>query len=68
MDGDGETTVNAASVRMSYVDIKETEEITNVDGVQLDATPRGEIYDLTGRRISSPSKGMYIVNGKKFIK
>lgn len=26
-----------------------------------------EIYDLQGRRVKSPKKGIYIVNGKKFI-
>lgn len=25
------------------------------------------IYDLTGRRVKSPVKGIYIVNGKKMI-
>jgi hypothetical protein len=25
------------------------------------------IYDLTGRKISKPAKGLYIMNGQKFI-
>jgi hypothetical protein len=25
------------------------------------------IYDLQGRRVSNPTKGLYIVNGKKVI-
>ena len=28
----------------------------------------GEVYDLQGRRVSQPTKGLYIVNGKKYIK
>lgn len=28
----------------------------------------GEVYDLQGRRVSQPAKGLYIVNGKKYIK
>ena len=27
----------------------------------------GQIYDLTGRMISKPAKGIYILNGKKYI-
>jgi len=27
----------------------------------------GEIYDLSGRRVKSPSNGLYIVNGKKVV-
>ena len=26
------------------------------------------VYDLQGRRVSQPAKGLYIVNGKKYIK
>ena len=28
---------------------------------------QGETYDLSGRRVSTPSKGMYIQNGKKVL-
>ena len=27
--------------------------------------PKGEVYDLMGRRVQHPAKGMYIQNGKK---
>ena len=26
-----------------------------------------EVYDLSGRRVVQPTKGLYIVNGKKVI-
>ena len=28
---------------------------------------RGEVYDLNGRRVLQPAKGVYIINGKKVI-
>nr|ACA61137.1 cellulase [uncultured microorganism] len=28
----------------------------------------GDIYDLSGRRVQNPQKGIYIKNGKKFVK
>ena len=31
------------------------------------ADVRGEVYDLQGRKVAKPAKGMYIVNGKKVI-
>ena len=27
----------------------------------------GEIFDLTGRKVTTPEKGIYIVNGKKVL-
>lgn len=68
LDGEGDINVSLSSVRMSYLENEEEENITALDGIKLNTTPRGDIYDLTGRRITSPSKGIYIVNGKKFIK
>ncbi len=42
----------------------ETTGITNVEG----AVKNGETYyDLSGRRVAQPKKGLYIANGKKYI-
>ena len=38
------------------------EEVTTTDKCCNDA-----IYDLMGRKISNPGKGVYIVNGKKYL-
>jgi hypothetical protein len=27
----------------------------------------GEVYDLQGRKVANPTKGLYIVDGKKVI-
>ena len=44
---------------------------TGIDKVVIvpkDGVPKdGKIYDLQGRRVSRPGKGIYIVNGKKMI-
>ena len=39
--------------------------INDVRGQKEDV--RGEYYDLQGRRVSHPTKGLYIVNGKKVV-
>lgn len=36
-----------------------------VEPVELDSN--APIYDLTGRRVSNPTKGIYLQNGKKFV-
>ena len=36
-----------------------------VGTVELD--PNAPIYDLTGRQVSNPTKGIYLQNGKKFV-
>ncbi|MBQ5909770.1 MAG: hypothetical protein IIW85_05525 [Bacteroidaceae bacterium] len=34
----------------------------------LDAeVERGEIYDMNGRRVQQPAKGVYVINGKKVM-
>ena len=50
--------------------------VTGIEAVELSDELQqdmniGEIYDLSGRRITSPNKlkhGIYIINGQKFIK
>ncbi len=45
---------------------KETIE-TGIDAVTVKAEGKKEVFDLTGRRVAAPVKGLYIVNGKKVM-
>ena len=40
-----------------------TTNIANMENAETDAA----VYDLTGRRVDAPAKGIYIVNGKKVL-
>ena len=40
---------------------------TEIEHSTLNPQPSTEIYDLTGRRVENPTKGMYIVNSKKVV-
>jgi len=40
---------------------------TAIQSVVRAAAPDGAIYNLSGQRVSSPRKGIYIQNGKKYI-
>lgn len=59
---------NSSSQVMQYTfNFDQTTAISNL--IQESTTPKGEVYDLSGRRVASPVKGgIYIQNGKKFVK
>ena len=46
----------------------EVEEPTGVDSVNMNDNGNGVVYDLQGRRVAQPAKGLYIKNGRKFVK
>ena len=44
-------------------------EATGVEGVEVETSADNVYYDLSGRRVANPVKGIYVVNGKKvFVK
>ncbi|MBO7280004.1 MAG: hypothetical protein J6V00_02450, partial [Bacteroidaceae bacterium] len=46
------------------VRIRHIDDITNVE--EIEAVAEDNIYyDLSGRRVENPTKGIYILNGKK---
>lgn len=38
---------------------------SGISGVTTDAAAAGRVYDLQGRRVALPRRGLYIINGKK---
>ena len=43
-------------------------EATAITDVAAESAAESTVYDLQGRRVSEPQKGLYIVNGKKIVK
>ena len=44
------------------------DDLTGINSVKSDATlNNGAVYNLRGQRVAQPTKGLYIVNGKKVI-
>ena len=42
---------------------------TAIEGIESRATMNGQFYNMAGQRVNVPTRGIYIVNGKKvFIK
>ena len=50
----------------NFIDF-EDEETTGITVTKVETTNIAEYYDLQGRRITQPTKGLYIVNGKKVV-
>jgi hypothetical protein len=42
-------------------------DVTGIKTIESDSTRSGRIYDLSGREVEHPVKGIYIRNGKKFV-
>lgn len=59
-------TTEASSVAQVRVRTRNGEE-TIIDAVEIDGLTPDVYYDLNGRRVAHPEKGIYIVNGKKRI-
>lgn len=59
------TTANAHEYCGFFVD--ETGEATAIESIDDFKANVGPFYDLQGRRVDNPTKGIYIVNGKKVI-
>lgn len=56
--------VGGNALRMVFDDVT-----TGIEGIEVNDGGKTAIYDLSGRRVSRMTKGLYIVNGKKvFIK
>lgn len=65
----GSNVANARSIRMQVMDEDgNVEETADMDNAQfsMDETPAA-IYDLQGRRVENPTRGIYVVNGKKMM-
>ena len=61
-DNASNTAASAPVLRIRYAG-----ETTEIEGSELKAQGSQLIFDLQGRRVENPTKGIYIVNGKKVI-
>lgn len=58
-----EIPVNSRPLKLSFTD----EEISGINTAQNEMNSRSDFYDLQGRKVKSPVKGLYVVNGKIVI-
>ena len=64
----GAPAAEARSIRMRFVgENNNDDDATGIENAEIKDEKSGMIYDLQGRRVEKPTKGMYIVNGKKVV-
>ena len=57
-----------AEMEADRVPLSNEKSTTGIDGIVADGADENVIfYDLNGRRVAKPQKGIYIANGKKVL-
>ncbi|MBQ2128110.1 MAG: hypothetical protein II429_03175, partial [Prevotella sp.] len=70
LEGDTATpvyTLRAANERGGFGEPKEVTVADGINRLNIDQNGDVKIYDLNGRRIMTPTTGVYIINGKKVV-
>ncbi len=60
------TVPGTAEAKAFYLDFDDTTGIDSMNGA-IEGLLEGEVYDLGGRLVKNPTRGIYIVNGKKVL-
>ena len=47
---------------------KTAEHTTGISTISMSSATSPRIFDLQGREVKTPQKGIYIINGKKVVK
>ena len=50
-----------------FIGFEPGETTSIADNNRVTTTNNGEVYNLNGQRVAQPTKGLYIVNGKKYV-
>jgi hypothetical protein len=58
--------VGAADAR-TFIGFDDEGTTTAIDRIAAEKMVNGEVYNLQGQRVAQPTKGLYIVNGKKVV-
>ena len=59
--------VSPQALQTIRISVQGEDELTAIEAPIVNGQKSTEIYDLQGRRVTNPKKGMYIVNGKKVM-
>ena len=51
----------------AFIFVEDEPEATDINEVDVEETLNGTFYDLSGREVTNPTPGIYIVNGKKVV-
>ena len=57
---------DGSSIYAKAIQMRVVGDVTSIEGMET-SDQKSVIYDLQGRRVENPAKGIYIINGKKVI-
>ncbi len=57
----------AAGARLQFIEIDWNGDATAIEGVKAQYGEDDVIYNLRGQRVTNPTRGVYIINGKKVV-
>ena len=63
---DNDVPVQVSALKSIGINV-DGDETSSISPVQSTIDESHVVYDLQGRRVDTPSKGVYIVNGKKVV-
>ena len=63
----GVAAAEARSIRMRIIGENGEDDTTEIEHSEFNTQNSAIIYDLQGRRVENPTKGIYIVNGKRVV-
>ena len=59
--------ISGESAGVKFIGFGDGNDATAIKGVETPAVENGVYYNLAGQRVQAPTKGIYIVNGKKVL-
>lgn len=62
-----ENSINAGNWQIKNLVVKAPVVPTAIEGVDTENNVTSKVFDLQGREIKNPAKGIYIINGKKVV-
>ncbi len=65
--GEYTITKGGSQLHIFYIGLDKDAVTTGINGVTLQTTGNNVYYNLAGQRVSAPTKGVYILNGKKVL-
>ena len=58
---------SASGTRLRFLGLAIDGETTAIQGVEAQSGQQDAVYNLSGQRVSNPTRGIYIINGKKVV-
>ena len=59
--------LSSVSTARDYLEFTFDDDVTSVESIMRETRTNNQYFNLAGQRVAQPTKGLYIVNGKKYV-